>query len=166
MELKRGKSIRRRMPAERGANTREKFLDAEGLGDVVIGAGIERNDFVPFGVAHGEHDDRSIAGTANFAAGLNAADAGKIHVEKNQIGFVLGSQFDGLFAVEASQDRVATERKRGAQNAPDLRFVVDHRMVAEFIELRPPPVATGRVNENTEPLPNWLVTRNRYHRAR
>ena len=77
------------MPAEGSAHARQQFLDAEGLGDVVIGAGIERNHLVPFGVAHCQHDDWGIAGVANLAARLNAAYAWQIDVEKDQIGFQL-----------------------------------------------------------------------------
>ena len=96
-------SIRRRMAAERGPDTREKFLDSEGFSDVVIGASVEGNNFIPLGVAHREHNDRGIAGTADFPTGFDPADTGKIHVEKNQIGLELSSQFHGLFALEASQ---------------------------------------------------------------
>src|SRR5262249_22530641 len=50
-------------PAER-TQSREQLAHAEGLRDVVVGAGVERGDLVPLGLADGEDDDRDGAPAA------------------------------------------------------------------------------------------------------
>ena len=44
--------------AQVGAHTRQQFVHAEGLGDVVVGAGIEGFKLLPFLVAHGDNEDQ------------------------------------------------------------------------------------------------------------
>jgi hypothetical protein len=114
------------MAAERGANAREKLLDAEGLGDVVVGASIEGDDFVALGTADGKHDDGSVGGAANFAARFNATDAGKVHVEQNEVGLLPADEIDGFFAGGGFEDDIAAKRKSGPKGASDLGFVVDN----------------------------------------
>jgi hypothetical protein len=43
--------------AEDGAETGDQLADAEGLGDVVVGAGVEAADLVDLLGAGGQHDD-------------------------------------------------------------------------------------------------------------
>ena len=44
--------------AELGAHPGQQFRQAEGLGDVVVGAGVEAADHVLLGIRAGQHDDR------------------------------------------------------------------------------------------------------------
>src|SRR5580704_7334068 len=156
--VKRSESIRGRMAAKRGANARKKFFDAEGLGDIVVGTGIESDDLVALSVANCKNDDRSVTPTANFAAGFDTADARKIDVEQNKIGLSFARGLDGFFAGGSFGNNVAAEGKSGAQDAANLRFVVDDQYVGGTHREVLQEVATGRVKENTEPLPCWLVT--------
>jgi len=152
------------VPAERGANAGEEFFDAEGLGDVIIGAGVEGDDFVTFGVANGEDDDGNVAPGADFAAGFDARDAGKINVEKNEVGTGFGDEVDGFFAAGSFGDGVAAEGKSAAQDATNLRFVVDDEDISGGGSHREASLAgaatgtAGRVKEKTEPWASWLVT--------
>ncbi len=120
-----GDGVAGRVTAERGTDAREKFFDAEGLGDVVVGAGVESGDFVALGVAHGEHDDGRVGGFADFAAGFEAADARHVHVEQDEVGFVFADGVDTFFAGHGFGDDVAVAGESGAHDAADLWFVVD-----------------------------------------
>src|SRR5208337_662242 len=156
--VKRRQCFRGSVPAEGSTHARQQLFDAEGLCDVVVGAGIERNDFVPFRIAHGQHDDRGIAGAANFPARLNAADAWQIDVKKDQIGFQLAGKLDAFLAGGSLGNLVTPEGKRGTQDSPDLRLVVNHENAGGSHRTSPRRTATGSVNEKTEPWPSWLVT--------
>ena len=68
---------RRVDPPQRDANPREQFLGAERLGDVVVGAGIERPHLVVFRAARRQHDDRRAPALANLAADVDAVDVGE-----------------------------------------------------------------------------------------
>ncbi len=74
----------RRAP-QRCADSSEQLLRPERLGDVVVGAGIERLDLIGLGVPHRQHDDRDFGVGPDQAAGLDAAKAGHVHVEHDQI---------------------------------------------------------------------------------
>ena len=63
-----------------GANARKQLRRAEGLGDVIVGAGIQSIDFVFFGVADGQHDDGDLGRRANQPARFDPAHAGHVHV--------------------------------------------------------------------------------------
>ena len=47
-------------PAERSAQAGQELVHAERLGDVVVGAGVERRNLVALGVADRQHDDRHL----------------------------------------------------------------------------------------------------------
>ena len=53
--------------ALRGAEAGQELGGAEWLGHVIVGAGIERGDFVLLGIAHREDDDRRLAPFAQAA---------------------------------------------------------------------------------------------------
>ena len=50
--------LRIREASERRANAREQFLDRKRLGQIVVGAGIERADFVRILAARRDHNNR------------------------------------------------------------------------------------------------------------
>src|SRR6202007_734369 len=157
---KRCKCVWRGMAAGGGANARETFLDAEGFGDVVVGAGIEGDALVALGAANGEHDNGNVAGTADFAAGFDATHPWKIHVEKNEVGLEFNSGFEGFLPRGDFADSIAAERKSRAQHAANLRFVIHDQDGGRTHRDSLQTGATGSVKEKTEPLPCWLVTEN------
>ena len=66
---------RRRLDApQRRADAGQQLLGAERLGDVVVGAGVERAHLVAFGAARREHQDRHARRLAHAAADLDAVD--------------------------------------------------------------------------------------------
>ena len=140
------------------ADAGHQFLDAEGLDDVIIGAGVERLDLVAFGVAHGEHDDGNVAGGPNFAASIEAGDAGQIHVENDQVGVLGTDKTERLFSRFGFDDGITVRGKSGAHHPADLGLVVDDenglvRHQSPERTLR----SMGTVKENTDPWPRWLV---------
>jgi len=67
----------------------DEFARAEGLGDVVVGAGFEGGDQVGFAAARGEHDDGEAMKErvlADFGEKLEAGEAGEHGVEEEEIG--------------------------------------------------------------------------------
>ena len=102
------------MTAERGANAREKFLDAEGLGDVVVGAGIECDHFVALGAAHREHDDGSVGGARISRQVSMPLMPGRLTSRRIEIGLLLTDEFERFFAGRGFDDNVTAERKSGA----------------------------------------------------
>ena len=54
----------------------EELVDAEGFGDVVVGAGVEGVDFVVAVVAAGQHDDRYPGPGAEFVDDVDAVEVG------------------------------------------------------------------------------------------
>ena len=53
-------ALRLEAVAQRGAQARHQLLHAEGLGDVIVGAEIERLDLAALVVADRQHDDRHV----------------------------------------------------------------------------------------------------------
>src|ERR1700730_10442497 len=103
----------RRRPAQRGPEAREQLVHAEGLGDVVVGAGVERGDLHGFGVAGGEHDDRHVAPPAQRSGDVDAVDVGQAEIEDNDVGMVTGRELQPLPAVLGTVDLVAARSASG-----------------------------------------------------
>ena len=72
--------------AQLRAHAGQQFGEAERLGDVVVGAGVEAADGVHLAVLRGEEDDRhGRAALAHALADLEAVDAGQPDVEDQQV---------------------------------------------------------------------------------
>ncbi len=87
-----------RHAAEYRAHAGQQLLDVERLGDVVVGAGVERGDLVVLAVARGEDDDRYVAERAHPAQGLDAVEIGKAEVEQHDIRTAVGDEDEPLLA--------------------------------------------------------------------
>ena len=67
----------------------EQHPEAERLGDIVVGAGIEAENGVGLGVLGGQHDDRpAIAALAHLLAGFPPVHVRQPHIEQNQVDHV------------------------------------------------------------------------------
>ncbi len=75
------------MAAQVGANAGEKDSEAEGLGDVVVGAGVEAQDGVGIRRLGRQHDDRGRdPRLADQTTGLAAVHVGQVDVKQDQVG--------------------------------------------------------------------------------
>ena len=75
--------------AQVGADAGQQHGEAEGLGDIVIGAGVEAQDGVGLGGLRGQQDHRAlVAVLADDLAGLAAIHVGQVHVEDDEVGAV------------------------------------------------------------------------------
>ena len=74
------------MTAQLGTDTRQQNAEAERLGDVVVGTGIEAEDRVGLRICTRQHDDRCLVpGPAYQAAGLAPIHVRQADVEQNKI---------------------------------------------------------------------------------
>jgi hypothetical protein len=67
--------------AELGADAGQQHAQLERLGDVVVGAGIQAEDRIGFGIGAGQHDDRR----GDAIASQNTANFAPIHVRQSDI---------------------------------------------------------------------------------
>ena len=119
--------------AELGADAGLQFLDAEGLGDVVVGAGVERGYFDGFLIANGEDDDGRCAGGADLVAELDAAHLVHGEVGDDDVGVPLAEGDEAVEAVERCADGVSLGGECGLENADDLRFIVDDEDLCRLV---------------------------------
>ena len=108
--------------AERGAEPGEELVHAEGLGDVVVGAGVEGGDLVAFGAAGRQDDDRHGGPAAEAADDVEAAHAGEAEVEDDGVGMVLGGQDEGVLAGGGGVGLVAAGAQVGGEGPQDRRL--------------------------------------------
>ena len=71
--------------AQGRAHPGQELGDAERLGDVVVGAGIERRDLAALVVAAGEHQDRGVAQRLELGQERHAVAVGQAQVEQDQL---------------------------------------------------------------------------------
>ncbi len=128
--------------AQMGADAGQQFLNAEGLGDVVVGAGVEGLDLGALVVAHGEDQHRSGELSADGAADLDAAHAGHHQVGDDQVGRPVLEDAQALLGIVGGAHVVALRGERGAQHARNLRFVVDDQNSARHVFL----LSSGRLH--------------------
>jgi hypothetical protein len=94
-------------PPQQGAQAGQQLFEVEGLGEVIVGAGIEPGHAVVHRGAGGEHEDgRAETGGAQFAADGVAVLHRQHHVQNHQVVLVHGGVVDGLLAVGRDVDGV------------------------------------------------------------
>ena len=112
--------------AQQRADARQHLLEMEGLGDVVVGAGVEALHLVAPAVARGEHQHRH--GAAGAPPGLEHRDAvhlGQADVEDDGvIGLGLAEEV-ALLAVEGAIDHIARVGERGGELPVEIGIVLD-----------------------------------------
>ena len=81
------------MAAQLGADARQQHLELEGLGHIVVRAGVQALDGVRIARGGGQHDDRRRqSALAHLPADLAPVEVGQVDVEKDEVGL----QRDGL----------------------------------------------------------------------
>ena len=123
---KRAKTVSPGGAAQMGADARQQFAHAEGLADIVVGAGVERFDFFRLAAASGNDDDGSHRGFAHGANHLLAVDVGKGQFKQHQIRLLREDQVDGLQAGIDLNDIETCVDELLPQNAMRIGLVVDN----------------------------------------
>src|SRR5262249_8266997 len=103
----------------------QQFVNAEWLGDVVVGAGVQRVDLVVAVRATGEHHDGYRSPGAQRADDLYAVHVRQAEVEHQKVGLFLGDRAQRLGTVGGGDHLVLAGGQVDPQRAEDLRFIVD-----------------------------------------
>ncbi len=114
--------------AQQRAHPREKFLERERLGQIVVGARIEAGHAFGHRVAGGENQDGQIvAGAAELSADLEAVEPRHHHVEHHRVGPIVGDQIERFDAILGQRNGIAVERKRAAKGFAHGTVVVNDK---------------------------------------
>ena len=121
-------------PAQQRVDAGDQFGDAEGLGDVVVGAAVEPAHALGLAAARGDQDDRRqrIAGT-HLAADVEPVASGQHAIEHDQ-GRVCGEYSPGrVVPVGVQLDAVAGVRQVVLDQSPDLDLSSTTMMYRSFM---------------------------------
>ncbi len=110
---------------QRRAYARKQLADAERLGHVVVGAGVECFDLCAFLDAGGQHDDRHRGPRANAADHLDAVDVRQPQVDNGEIRLVRSGVDGSATSCRRLDHPIALRAERSAQEPPDFGFVLD-----------------------------------------
>ena len=111
---------------KRDADPGEQLADAERLGQVVVGAGVERLDLVLVLAARRDHDDRRCASTrADARVTSRPSNRGGRGRAGSRRGSAPRPARARPLPVVALDQSVAVRRQRGAQEPQHLRLVLD-----------------------------------------
>ena len=112
---------------QRRAHAGQQFIHPERLGQIIVGAEIERLDFSRLIAAAREHHDRhAVVAPADHSQQFMALDIGKAEIENDQ-GGILGQQLKRNLAVGGLQDLVTLRGQPHPQQLADWRLIVDHQ---------------------------------------
>ena len=112
--------------ADEGAQPRDQLLGLEGLGKIIVGAGVQPGDLVRPAVARGEDEDGH--GLALLAPAVEDGEAvylGQAEVEDDGVVIFGGAEIMAVLAVGGEVDRVAGAFQRRAQLASEVGLVFD-----------------------------------------
>ena len=110
--------------AHLGAHARQQLLHVEGLGDVVVGAGVHAGHLVAPAVAGGEDDHRHLAlGAAPLLEHADAVHLRQAGIENDQVVGLGLAQEVALLAVEGRVDGVAGIGQRRHQLTIEIAII-------------------------------------------
>ena len=111
-----------------GADAGQDFLHVEGLGDVVVGAGVEARHLVAPAIAGGKDEDRHLApGAPPFLENADAIHDGKADVEDDGIVRLGVAEKVAFLAVLGRVDRIAGVGECGHQLPVQVRVILNHQ---------------------------------------
>ena len=114
------------MAAEEGLRAGDEFADAEGLGDVIVGAEIEAADDVFLLALCGEHEDgHGEFFRADGAADFKAVEAREHDIEDDEVRGAVEGGIEALLAVAGGADLVAEGGEVVLEGAEDGGVVFD-----------------------------------------
>ena len=113
--------------AELGADAGEQHRQLEGLGDIVVGAGVEAVDLVAVGGVAGQHQDRALdALLAQQPAELAAVHVGQADVEDDEVVVLLAGAGEAAVAVAGLEDvELLGQHQLVGQRLAQVGVVVD-----------------------------------------
>ena len=103
--------------------------DAERLGQVVVGAGVERIDLLLLLRARRQHDDRPPRPAAQAADQLGAVAIGQPEVDEEEVDAAVAGQRLAVARGRRLEHDMAFGLQRRREQATDRRFVLDHEHV-------------------------------------
>jgi hypothetical protein len=123
-----GMSARLEYAALEGADTGEQDSKGEGLGYIVVGAGIKAFDDVGDGVAGSKHQNGDVLLEFAEAAGdLNTVDSGEHHIEENHVEAGVLREGKGGEAVVSEAYGVIVFFEPAAEDLGHAFFVFDNK---------------------------------------
>ena len=122
-----GCAVGRARVADGGADAREELLGAEGLGEVVVGAGVEGLDLIALVAAGGDDKDGDLRPFADAAEDGHAVHVGQAEVEDDEVGTVRGDHGVGHRAGAGHEDVVAVGGEDGLHEAADGALVLNQK---------------------------------------
>jgi hypothetical protein len=111
--------------AERDPRARQELADGERLGDVVVGAGVERRHLVGLPAARRQHDDRHRCPFPEPSDDLDPVQIGESQIEDYEVGLARGGLDQPVLPGLGLDHAIALARERGTQEAADRRLVLD-----------------------------------------
>jgi hypothetical protein len=133
---------------QRGAEPRHQLARAEGLGHVVVGAGLERLDLCVLLAHRAEHEDGHRRPLAQAAGELDAAAVGEHEVDDGGVRRAHGGAVERLLHRGGLDHVVAGLAQDDLQRAQDLALVVDHEHPGEIAH-------AGSSGSSTTKLDPW-----------
>ena len=113
--------------AQACAHPRQQFLDRKGLGEIVVGAGIEGLHPLAHLIARRDHQHRRAdAPLAHPPAHLHAAEVGQGPVEQHQIPVLVADLAQGLLAGGRLIALISLHLQLGGEEISQFRIVVDN----------------------------------------
>ena len=127
-------------PAQHGADARQQLLHRKGLGNVVIGPGIQTGDFVRLIAAGREHQDGHLLGArlaAPMPGQLQATFAARQHpVQHDQVGHARVQRCLGLGAVLGAHGGKTMVAQVDGNQFSDRRFILHDQHLGQLLHGR------------------------------
>jgi hypothetical protein len=112
--------------AEERVNSGEQLANAEGLGDIVVSAEVQSDDFVDFLTFRSQHEDgRCIFFGAELFAYVVPAGAGEHDIEDDESGMTPGYSIDGFITAVADGDVKTIAFHDFFESEEDMRIIFD-----------------------------------------
>jgi len=113
------------LAAQRRAGARQQLGHAERLHHIVVGAGLEQSYLVRVAGAHRKNDDRHRGPSPEALHDARAIHVRQVEIEHDQVEWAQRGGAQSCFAGFFLEHREMREIETGAQEAADLRLVVD-----------------------------------------
>lgn len=110
-----------------GRQPGEKLSSRKGLGDVVVGPGLQRGDFPPLLVSNRQDQHRGIAPFAQALQNLQAIHVRQAEIEQHHLRPVDRTGLQAELAVLRLMHLIAFRLQREPEQPADLDFIIDDK---------------------------------------